>query len=106
MTNAWELLLKAKWLLDNNEREGSLYEYTKNTEGKPIQKINRSGNPITFGIIYLAVKLLEDQNSGFSKASYYNLLGLVEIRDNSAHFINKDDMVQLRVKKAHCSFTI
>lgn len=90
MTNAWELLLKAKWLLDNDEKQGSLYEYTKDEGGTAIPKTNRSGNPITFGLTYLATKLFEDPNSGLSKACYNNLLGLVEIRDNSAHFINKD----------------
>lgn len=90
MTNAWELLLKAKWLSDNNENQESLYEYTKDEGGNAIPKTNRSGTPITFGLTYLATKLFEDRNSGFSKACHNNLLGLVEIRDNSAHFINKD----------------
>ena len=92
MSNAWELLLKAKWLLDHGEDISSLYE----TEPDPIDptkrrpKLNRCGNPITFGLTFLSGKLLEDQNSGFGKNCDDNLKGLIEIRDNAAHFINKD----------------
>lgn len=90
MTNAWELLLKAKWIVDNDESELSIYECISDDDGNLMPKMNRSGNPITFGLTYLAAKFFEDPNSGVSKACYNNILGLVEIRDNSAHFINKD----------------
>ncbi|HMO94303.1 MAG TPA: DUF3644 domain-containing protein [Pirellulaceae bacterium] len=92
MCNAWELLLKAKWLLDHNDDLSTLYE----TEVDPSDstqrraKLNRCGNPITFGATYLAGKLLEDANSGFGKKCDENLKGLIEIRDNAAHFMNKD----------------
>jgi len=89
MVNAWELLLKAKWLLDHEEKMESLFE-TETLSGQPVAKKNRSGNPITFGLTYLAAKLLEDPNSGLEKPCHSNLIALVEIRDNSAHFLNKD----------------
>lgn len=92
MCNAWELLLKAKWLLDHNNDLTSLHETevdpADNTRRRP--KLNRCGNPITFGATYLATKLLEDANSGFGKKCDENLKGLLEIRDNAAHFMNKD----------------
>ena len=53
-------------------------------------KRNRCGNPITHSIVFLAGKLLEDVNSGLEKSCYDNINALIEIRDNSAHFINKD----------------
>lgn len=49
--NGWELLLKAKWLLDNNNRPKSLYVMVPRlkadgTKGKKLQiKPTRSGNP-------------------------------------------------------------
>jgi hypothetical protein len=92
MTNAWELLLKGKWLLDNHERLESLYEFDSVRDGALTKtpRLNRSGNPITYGLTYLAAKLLEDPNSGLTRPCHANLLALVEIRDNAAHFINKD----------------
>lgn len=92
MCNAWELLLKAKWLLDHNDDLSSLHEneVDPNEATKRRPKLNRCGNPITFGVTYLASKLLEDANSGFGRNCDENLKGLLEIRDNAAHFINKD----------------
>src|SRR3990170_2506669 len=90
MTNAWELLLKAKWLLDHADSVDSLYECENAADGSKVPKTNRSGNPITYGLTYLAAKLLEDQNSGLEKGCHDNILALIEIRDNAAHLINKD----------------
>jgi hypothetical protein len=92
ITNAWELLLKGKWLADHGEEFASLCEYDHNPTDR-IEKtvrVNRSGNPITFGLTYLANKLSEDKNSGLEKPCLDNLLALVEVRDTSAHFLNKD----------------
>jgi hypothetical protein len=92
MTNSWELLLKGKWLADHGEDVTSLYEYD-NSSTDPTKKklrVNRCGNPITFGLTYIANKLCEDRNSGLEKPCLDNLLALVEVRDTSAHFLNKD----------------
>jgi hypothetical protein len=64
MANAWELLLKAKWVLDHGEAIDSLYEFRKGASGAKVVRTNRSGNPVTYGALYLANKLLEDQDSG------------------------------------------
>lgn len=90
MVNAWELLAKAKWLSDHGEQIESLYEYGKDAAAKPVPRLNRCGNPITVGLVYLMRKLLEDKNSGLVKACHDNVLGLVEIRDHAAHLLNKD----------------
>src|SRR5262245_4525618 len=90
MTNAWELLLKAKWLADRNDDVSSLSELELGPDGSASPKLNRCGNPITLGVTYLAAKLLEDPDSGLEKACDDNLLALMEIRDNAAHFLNKD----------------
>jgi hypothetical protein len=97
MTNAWELLLKAKWILDHAESLESLLVYVDDGSGNDVPKVNRSGNSLSHGIIYLATKLLEDADSGFEKPCYDNIFALIEIRDNAAHFINKDLYLGRRV---------
>jgi hypothetical protein len=86
MTNAWELLLKGKWVADRGEQVEALYEL--GTDGKP--RLSRSKNPCTHSLSYLAAKMFEDKNSGFDKPAHDNVLALIEIRDNAAHFIHKD----------------
>lgn len=93
MTNAWELLLKAKWLSDHKEKVESLYE--QNPDG--TYRTNRCKNPITLGILNLASKLLDDSKSGVTSALHHNLCGLVEIRDNAVHFVNEDAGLGQRV---------
>jgi hypothetical protein len=90
MTNAWELLLKAKWLADRGDDIRSLYELESKANGIVSPRLNRCGNPITFSLTYLAAKLLEDPDSGLERACSDNLLALIEIRDNAAHYLNKD----------------
>ena len=90
MSNAWELLLKAKWVLDHDEALDSLFEYIKDAKGGKVPKTNRSGNALSLGAGYLAAKLKDDKDSGLEPACYDNFIALVEIRDNAAHFMNKD----------------
>ena len=97
MVNAWELLLKAKWALDHGEAIESLYELVDAGRGNKVPKTNRSGNPLSYGASYLSAKLLEDNNSGLEKACHDNILALIEIRDNAAHFLNKDLYIGRRV---------
>ena len=97
MTNAWEILLKAKWVLDHGEADDSLYELVDDGTGRQVPKKNRCGNSLSHGATYLAAKLLEDPNSGLEKACHDNLLALIEVRDNAAHFITKDLYLGRRV---------
>lgn len=79
MLNAWELLLKAKWVRDNGNEYKSLYDRTKSGR----YKRNRSGNPITFGLTYLINQMKNEKK--LAKNVYKNLLALIEIRDNAVH---------------------
>jgi hypothetical protein len=97
MTNAWELLLKAKWVLDHAEAIESLYEMVPDAKGAKVVKMNRSGNPLTYSVTYLAAKLLEDHNSGLERGCHDNILALIEIRDIAAHFMNKDIYLGRRI---------
>ena len=97
MANAWELLLKAKWVADHGDLGESLHELIDDGAGKLVPKANRAGNALTHSITYLASRLVADGNSGFEKSSHDNLLALVEIRDSAAHFLNKDLYLGRRV---------
>jgi hypothetical protein len=99
MTNAWELLLKAKWLTENGEAIESLYEMVKDKTGGQKPKENRSGNPISVGLTYLAAAMVAEKKFGLEKATQENLLALIEIRDNAAHLINKDLYISRRVQE-------
>jgi hypothetical protein len=97
MMNAWELLLKAKWVVDHGDAADCLYQLTDDGAGNQVPKTNRSGNALSHGVTFLAARLLEDNNSGLEKGCHDNLLALIEIRDNSAHFVNKDLYLGRRV---------
>lgn len=89
MINAWELLLKAKKLKENNNKMVSLYikEKVKNKKGiltkKEKYKRNRTGNFSTLSIVDLINTEITDEN--LKK----NLSLLLEIRDNAIHCFNK-----------------
>lgn len=97
MANAWELLLKAKWVFDHCEKVESLYDLVDDGKGGKTPKLNRSKNPLSVGLTYLNAKLVEDKDSGLERGCYDNILALVEIRDNAAHFFNKDIYLGRRV---------
>ena len=57
--NAWELILKGKWLALNQDDEKSLYVYQKrkddNGETISTAKKTRSGAPFTHSLDYLGI---------------------------------------------------
>ena len=101
--NGWELLLKAKWLADNNNKIRSLYvmEPRKKKDGSNSQKLQikltRSGNPFTHGIDYLAKKLVESK--AFDSNAWANLQALTEMRDSSIHFYNRSGTFPVRLQE-------
>lgn len=94
MTNAWELLLKSKMLRDHTEEFSCLVVTDK--DGKP--KTTRSGSPLTHELLYLATRLASQRGSGFDATCLANLELLIEIRDTSVHFINRDIHFSRRVQ--------
>lgn len=78
--NSWELLLKAKLLLDNNDDMSSLY--VKLPDG--TYKTNRSGNPLTIEILGLTRRIALDAPVA------ENINALVEIRDTVVHFYHDE----------------
>lgn len=97
MVNAWELLLKAKVLKENNGNLTKLYVpmSNKTKAGKPRKrmkwKVNSAGNNITKGITSLIESEINDQNLKIQLST------LVELRDNSIHFVNANKLMQKQI---------
>ena len=93
--NAWELLLKAKLLRENNFKLQSIFvmEAVKTKSGSAhkrskLPKINRSGNPVTCGLFEVITRL-EGLNYKLPKNLCGSIESLVELRDNAIHFHNE-----------------
>lgn len=90
--NSWELLFKAKWLAENDNKIESLYvkkSRSKNDSLKskePNIKLTRSGNPLTHSLDYLGNKLREQKH--LEQNAWVNIKALLELRDSSIHFYN------------------
>lgn len=86
--NAWELLLKAKWLSDHKNRLSSLY--VRQGAGKKRKRIKRTkaGNPITHSLMFLAHAL--EKNGKLHRDAVANLEILDEFRDAAIHFYHAD----------------
>ncbi|EOJ2722283.1 DUF3644 domain-containing protein [Campylobacter upsaliensis] len=97
MSNAWELLLKAKVLKDNNSKISCLYvpEATNISTKQPRKKMrykkNRAGNFLTIGLSELIKKEIRDNNLKLQ------LDILVELRDNAIHFLNRNNAFEKQV---------
>lgn len=94
MINAWELLLKAKCLKDNNGKLTSLYrvDSDKKKDGTPRKRLkyktNRTGNFETYGIVELLRKENIDHNLKVQIET------LIQIRDNAVHFMNSTKLFE------------
>lgn len=101
--NAWELLLKAKWLKDHNHKLRSLYVTEKRTRpnGQPYKhakvKMTACGNPFTHSLDFIAKKMAEKKS--LADAAHKNIIALCEIRDSSVHFYNKSDVFAVRLQE-------
>lgn len=87
MTNAWELLLKAKAVKDAGENLDAIVAKDKKT-GQP--KKTRSGNVRTHEALHLSERIVADPRSGLTEPCHDNICLLVEVRDNAVHFMNRD----------------
>lgn len=85
--NAWELLLKAKWLCLHNNRLSSLYIRERGSGKGTRYKRGRSGNPLTHSLDYIAKKLVEGKE--LDEACKKNLEVLAELRDTAVHFYHR-----------------
>lgn len=103
--NAWELLLKAKVLQLASNKIAALYiwEQRENKGGlksrRLQRKLNRAGNPMSVSMYEAFRIVVEDYGVKIEKAVKENLETLVEIRDNSIHFINDDLSLAVKVQE-------
>jgi Protein of unknown function (DUF3644) len=95
MCNSWELLLKAKALIDNSESIDTIVatrpkKDEQSGETRQVPKLNRCGNVMTVGLAYLSTAMLEQKVGGISKEAIANIELLTEIRDNAIHLVSDD----------------
>ena len=103
--NAWEILLKARILLieQNNLSSVLLYENRRLKNGKFSKKLyvakNRSGSNKTIGLFQSLDKLTSQYGESIPKKVRKNLELLYEIRNNATHFINKGPAISKMVQE-------
>ncbi|CFQ52204.1 Protein of uncharacterised function (DUF3644) [Yersinia frederiksenii] len=91
MINAWELLLKAKLLQENNDDKSKIYLTSK---GQTV--LSETGNPKTISITKAMHTL--NANGILNKVVLDNIKLLIEIRDESVHFIHNDLKLSSKVQ--------
>jgi len=95
-TNAWELLLKSRILQLSKNRMSSIIKYGKrrNQDGsmstREYKVTNRSGNPTSIGLFKAFDILVNDYGDSINAIVRKNIEALIEVRDNSVHFMNND----------------
>lgn len=100
MINAYELLFKSKMIDDTNNIR-SIYVYEKKKLNNNISskreyiKRNRIGEPMTKGITNL-MNILRSQKK-ISQNIFENISLLIEIRDNSIHFLNDNNLLKYKI---------
>ncbi len=103
MLNAWELLLKAKLVLDNGNRLGCILVYQTRTtktgrqSTKAYLRRNRSGNPRTKSLGQVVVSLDNDTQARLPSQVKSNLDALTEIRDSAVHYFNASPQLAKQV---------
>ncbi len=94
--NAWELLLKSRILQLSKNRVSSIvkYERRKNQDGSiSVRKYivtNRSGTPVSIGLLKAYDILINEYGDKIDPVIRKNIEALIEVRNNSVHFINDD----------------
>jgi hypothetical protein len=102
--NGWELLLKAKILKDSDGDLKSLlvYETRKTKKGSPSKKKflkkNRSGNAQSISLT-ACIDALDGSPTKLPKEVKTNLTALVEIRDNSIHYVTANKVLSKQVQE-------
>ncbi len=101
--NAWELLLKAKLVADNNNDPRCIYIYEphQTRKGKLTARLyprrNRSGHFHTLSLGQAIVELDKKATTRLSPALRGNLEALIAIRDSAVHYIEASPFLAKRV---------
>ena len=105
MINAWELLLKARVVKENNSKISSIYakERIKLKNGKHgkrlVNKLTRYGSPYT-----ISITDARDIVQGYSKDHLEpivaaNITALLDIRDHATHFVASSTTLQMTLNE-------
>ena len=101
--NGWELIFKAKWLMDNGNRERSLYvmERRQKEGGRKSTKLfikrTISGNPFTHSLDFLGKKLVETKK--LDPNAWANVSALLDMRDSAVHFYHRSSDFSVRIQE-------
>jgi len=103
--NAWELLIKAKWLREHQNKLTSLYvkesgkepASATNPSARSRYKQNRTGNPMTHSLEHLVQGLVASKFLDVEVLN--NLQGMIAIRDNAIHFYNESPLLAQRLQE-------
>jgi hypothetical protein len=93
LVNAWELLLKAKIVFDNNDA----FESIQATDHLGSPRRARSGNLLTIDISRCLAIL--SRHNQLSRNARTNLEMLMEVRDNAIHYLSKDRDFRKKVQE-------
>ena len=100
--NAWELLIKAKWLKDHDGKISCLFVEHKKRElfDKKTKryKKTRSGNPMTHELSYI-IRQLNANSTVLDANVVKNIELLVEARDNATHFFNQTAKIDILIRE-------
>jgi hypothetical protein len=104
MLNAWELLLKARILKENNNKLRSIEVWDskptkKDKTGRLAPKKNRAGNTMTIGVLPAAALVKGYAKHSIDDYVIENLSLLMEIRDNAIHFLNVGRDLHKRIQE-------
>jgi Protein of unknown function (DUF3644). len=103
--NAWELLLKARIIKDNDNSATAIREYERRRKKdgewstKKYVRRNRSGNPVTISLGDCILRLDESATLRLPPEVKSNLYALIEIRDNAAHYIVASPILVVRTRE-------
>ena len=97
ITNAWELLLKAKVIRENSEDVESVFVVDKKKHGPKTYKAGMSGNPTTHGLVHLAGKIQSIAGYGMEKSCKDNIFALYAFRNDAVHFISNRHAIARRI---------
>jgi hypothetical protein len=105
MLNAWELLLKARILKENNNKLRSIEVWQRRAtkSGPPSKKFfpkrNRSGNAMTISVGPAAATVKTYLKDNVDQYCVENISLLIEIRDNAIHFYNSGRGLRKKVQE-------
>ena len=105
MLNAWELLLKARIVKENNNNIKSIeiWEPRKTKSGAPTKSLfprkNRAGNPMTISVTQAVRTISGYASDTIDQYAVENISLLIEVRDNAVHFVNTGKALRKKVQE-------